>query len=101
MAKWARRKINARDVAPVVRDPDAVEFYKNNPNGTYDGGFLASNGGTPRVGRGRGGRLVAWEGNHRIAAAAAQGKKITVEYLVEDEPRAPKKNDSFFAWMFR
>jgi hypothetical protein len=31
------------------------------------------------VGRGRGGKLVAWEGNHRIAAAAAKGRKIDVD----------------------
>lgn len=94
MARFVRRKIDAREVAPVIRDPDAVEFYKRNPNGTYNKGFLAGNGGTPRVGRGRGGRLVAWEGNHRIAAAAAQGKKITVDYLVEDEP----KKKGFWSW---
>jgi hypothetical protein len=96
-----RRRIDARDVATVIHDPDAVEFYKRHPNGTYDRGLFASNGGRPSVGRGHGGKLVAWQGNHRIAAAAARGKKIDVDYQVEVGSEEDVSSDSFFAWFFR
>jgi hypothetical protein len=96
-----RRRIDARDVHTVLHDADAVEYYKRHPNGTYDRGFLASNGGRPSVGRGHGGKLVAWQGNHRIAAAAAQGRKIDVDYQVEVGGPDDRREDSFFAWLFR
>jgi hypothetical protein len=95
-----RRRIDPREVAVVIHDEAAVEFYKTNPNGTYDRGFLASNGGRPSVGRGRGGRLVAWQGNHRIAAAAAEGRSIDVDFQVEIGSEDDKRSDSFFAWMW-
>jgi hypothetical protein len=95
-----RRRIDPRTVAVVIHDEAAVEFYKTNPNGTYDRGFLASNGGRPSVGRGRGGRLVAWQGNHRIAAAAAMGRRsVDVDFQVETGSD-DKRSDSFFAWMW-
>jgi len=95
-----RRRIDPREVDVVIRVPAAVEFYKTNPNGTYDRGWLASNGGRPLVGRGEGGRLVAWEGNHRIAAAAAMGRSIVVDFAVEVGSGDDKRSDSFFAWMW-
>lgn len=86
-----RRTIDPRKVHVVLHDPAAVDYYADNPNGTY-GGFLAGNGGRPSVGRGSGGKLVAWQGNHRIAAAARRGRRISVDYQVEvgsdeDKPR--------------
>lgn len=89
-----RRRINARDVHTVTHNDAAIEHYKHSSS-PFDG-FWSGNGGRPSVGRGRGGKLVAWEGNHRIAAAAAQGKKIDVDFQVEVAEDKPKK--SFWSW---
>lgn len=93
-----RRRIDARSVAVVIHDEAAVEYYKTHPNGSY--GWWG-NGGRPSVGRGHNGQLVAWQGNHRIAAAAVQGRSIVVEYQVEvgseDDTPAP---GGFFTWLF-
>lgn len=94
-----RRRIDAREVATVIHNPDAVEHYKRS-NRPFNGG---SNGGRPSVGRGRGGQLVAWQGNHRIAAAAAEGRKIDVDFQVEigsEDDKRSDRSDRFFAWMW-
>lgn len=87
-----RRTINARDVHTVTHNPDAIEFYERNPHGSYRG----SNGGRPSVGRGSGGKLVAWQGNHRIAAAGRRGRRISVDFQVEVTEPATKKG--FWSW---
>lgn len=87
-----RRRINARDVSTVTHNPDAIEHYKRSSS-PFDGW---SNGGRPSVGIGRGGRIVAWQGNHRIAAAAAQGKEIDVDFQVEITEDKPEKG--FWSW---
>lgn len=86
-----RRRISARDVHTVTHDDAAVEHYKRSSR-PYDGWL--GNGGRPSVGVGRGGRIVAWQGNHRIAAAAAQGKKIDVDFQVEVKP----ERKGFWSW---
>lgn len=91
-----RRRIDASKVAVVIHDRDAVEHYKRHPNRPYDG--WGGNGGRPSVGYGSGGRLVAWQGNHRIAAAAAQGRKIDVDFQVE--VGAEEKPKGFLDWLF-
>jgi hypothetical protein len=93
-----RRRIDARQVHTVLHDADAVDYYKKHPGGSY--GFWG-NGGRPSVGRGRGGKLVAWEGNHRIAAAAAQGRKIDVDFQVEVGSDEGAGSGGFFDWLFR
>ena len=80
MSRTERRRIDASTVAVVVRNRKAVEYYRRHPNGSFD---FWGNGGRPLVGRGRGGKLVAWEGNHRIAAAAAEGRSIVVDFALD------------------
>lgn len=89
-----RRTINARDVHTVTHNDDAIDYYEQHPNGSYSGW---GNGGRPSVGRGSGGRLVAWQGNHRIAAAARRGRRISVDFQVEVEPE-PAKKKGFWSW---
>lgn len=89
-----RRRIDARDVSTVIHNPDAVEHYGRS-NRPYNGW---SNGGRPSVGRGSGGRIVAWQGNHRIAAKAAKGQKVDVDYQVEVGGPDDKPKKGFWSW---
>lgn len=87
-----RRRIDPGTVSTVIRNQAAVDYYRKHPGGTFDRGFFADNGGRPSVGRGRGGRLVAWQGNHRIEAATLEGRRIDVDFQIEiggpdDQPR--------------
>jgi hypothetical protein len=92
-----RRRIDPRTVSVVLHDENAVEYYQRHPGGSY--GWLG-NGGRPSVGRGRGGKLVAWQGNHRIAAAAARGRKIDVDYQVEVGSEEDRRSGGFLSWLF-
>lgn len=89
-----RRRINARDVHTVTHNDDAITYYEQNPSGSFSSW---GNGGRPSVGRGSGGKIVAWQGNHRIAAAARKGRKIDVDFQVEVTDDKPKKK-GFWSW---
>jgi len=90
-----RRTIDPRTVSTVLHDEAAVEHYRRNPHSSY--GFWG-NGGRPSVGRGSGGRTVAWEGNHRIEAAVREGRRIDVDYQVEIGGPDDKPKKSFWSW---
>ena len=94
------RWINPRDVQVIVYSEAAVQGYMENPD--WSGPDFFGNGGKPLVYRNADGALGATVGNHRIAAAARQGRKIKVEFWVErGSEYDPASSDSFFAWMFR
>ena len=77
-----RRRIDARRVHVFDPQSGRRRVLQEAPERDLRVASWASNGRRPAVGRGRGGKLVAAEGNHRIAAAA-KGRKIDVDYPVE------------------
>lgn len=80
-----KQMIDPTQVRVVIRVPAAVDYYCENPGGTYNRGWLADNGGVPTVFVHADGSMTADEGNHRIAAAARCGRKIKAEVWTDRE----------------